>query len=74
DNTGGIIAADGHTTLTSTALNNTRGQIAGNGGLDIHSQQLTNRQGTLQSADALNLDTDGQGLDNQQGRILGDGI
>nr|CAR67544.1 similar to hemagglutinin/hemolysin-related proteins. putativ transmembrane protein [Photorhabdus asymbiotica subsp. asymbiotica ATCC 43949] len=74
DNTGGIIAADGHTTLTSTALNNTRGQIAGNGGLDIHSQRLTNRQGTLQSADALNLDTDGQGLDNQQGRILGDGI
>ncbi|WP_434524875.1 hemagglutinin repeat-containing protein [Photorhabdus asymbiotica] len=73
DNTGGIIAADGHTTLSSTALTNTRGQIAGHGGLDIHSQRFTNRQGTLQSADALNLDTDGQGLDNQQGRILGDG-
>ncbi|WP_434526801.1 hemagglutinin repeat-containing protein [Photorhabdus asymbiotica] len=73
DNTGGIIAADGHTTLSSTALTNTRGQIAGHGGLDIHSQRLTNRQGTLQSADALNLDTDGQLLDNQQGQILGEG-
>uniref|UniRef100_UPI0036D8AD97 two-partner secretion domain-containing protein n=1 Tax=Photorhabdus sp. RM322S TaxID=3342825 RepID=UPI0036D8AD97 len=73
DNTGGIIAADGKTTLTSTVLTNTRGQIAGNGGLDIHSRQLTNHNGTLQSADALNLDTDGQLLDNQQGLILGDG-
>ncbi|WP_083451851.1 hemagglutinin repeat-containing protein [Photorhabdus heterorhabditis] len=73
DNTGGIIAADGNTTLTSTALNNTQGQIAGNGGLDIHSRQLTNRNGTLQSADALTLDTDGQLLDNQQGHILGEG-
>ncbi|WP_236650488.1 hemagglutinin repeat-containing protein [Photorhabdus laumondii] len=73
DNTGGIIAADGKTTLTSTELTNTQGQIAGNGGLDIHSRQLTNRNGTLQSADALTLDTDGQLLDNQQGHILGDG-
>ncbi|MBS9434690.1 adhesin, partial [Photorhabdus hainanensis] len=73
DNTGGIIAADDKTTLTSTALDNTQGQIAGNGGLDIHSRQLTNREGTLQSADALTLDTDGQLLDNQQGHILGDG-
>ncbi|WP_080985040.1 two-partner secretion domain-containing protein [Photorhabdus luminescens] len=73
DNTGGMIAADGKTVLTSTALNNTQGQIAGNGGLDIHSQQLTNRNGTLQSADALNLDTDGQLLDNQQGQIIGEG-
>ncbi|WP_387440544.1 hypothetical protein, partial [Photorhabdus sp. RM105S] len=27
----------------------------------------------LQSADALNLDTDGQLLDNQQGQIIGEG-
>ncbi|WP_387467974.1 hemagglutinin repeat-containing protein, partial [Photorhabdus sp. RM323S] len=73
NNTGGIITADGKTTLTSTALTNTQGQIAGNGGLDIHSRQLTNREGTLQSADALTLDTDGQLLDNQQGRILSEG-
>ncbi|MCC8422920.1 hemagglutinin repeat-containing protein, partial [Photorhabdus thracensis] len=73
DNTGGIIAADGKTTLTSTALTNTQGQIAGNGGLDIHSRQLINREGTLQSADALTLDTDGQLLDNQQGQIMGEG-
>ncbi|KER01677.1 filamentous hemagglutinin N-terminal domain-containing protein, partial [Photorhabdus temperata] len=73
DNTGGMIAADGKTTLTSTALTNTQGQIAGNGGLDIHSRQLTNHNGTLQSADALTLDTDGQLLDNQQGRILSEG-
>ncbi|MCT8345527.1 adhesin, partial [Photorhabdus kleinii] len=73
DNTGGIIAADGKTALTSSVLNNTQGQIAGNGGLDIHSQQLTNRNGTLQSADVLTLDTDGQLLDNQQGQILGEG-
>ncbi|NDL32009.1 filamentous hemagglutinin N-terminal domain-containing protein [Photorhabdus laumondii subsp. laumondii] len=73
DNTGGIIAADGKTTLTSAELTNTQGQIAGNGGLDIHSQQLINREGTLQSADALTLDTDGQLLDNQQGHILGEG-
>ncbi|MCC8422425.1 hemagglutinin repeat-containing protein [Photorhabdus thracensis] len=73
DNTGGIIAADGKTTLTGARLANTQGQIAGNGGLDIHSQQLINREGTLQSADALTLDTDGQLLDNQQGHILGDG-
>ncbi|WP_036835939.1 hypothetical protein, partial [Photorhabdus temperata] len=73
NNTGGIIAADGKTSLTSTKLNNTQGQIAGNGGLDIHSRQLINREGTLQSADALTLDTDGQLLDNQQGRILSEG-
>ncbi|WP_238401456.1 hemagglutinin repeat-containing protein, partial [Photorhabdus laumondii] len=73
DNTGGMIAADGKTVLTSTALNNTQGQIAGNSGLNIHSRQLTNREGTLQSADALTLDTDGQLLDNQQGQIIGEG-
>ncbi|MCK3669954.1 hemagglutinin repeat-containing protein [Photorhabdus noenieputensis] len=73
NNTGGIIAADGKTTLTSAELTNTQGQIAGNGGLDIHSQQLINREGTLQSADALTLDTDGQLLDNQQGQIIGEG-
>ncbi|WP_387696219.1 hypothetical protein, partial [Photorhabdus sp. RM157S] len=43
------------------------------GGLDIHSRQLINREGTLQSADALTLDTDGQLLDNQQGCILSEG-
>ncbi|KAA1170980.1 hypothetical protein F0L16_22175 [Photorhabdus heterorhabditis] len=53
NNTGGVIAAEGKTTLTSTALNNTQGQIAGNSGLDIHSRQLTNREGSLQSADAV---------------------
>uniref|UniRef100_UPI0036DC1BB1 beta strand repeat-containing protein n=1 Tax=Photorhabdus sp. RM322S TaxID=3342825 RepID=UPI0036DC1BB1 len=73
DNTGGIIVADGKTVLISAALNNTQGQIAGNGGLDIHSRQLTNHNGTLQSADALTLDTNGQLLDNQQGRILSEG-
>ncbi|NHB94591.1 hemagglutinin repeat-containing protein, partial [Photorhabdus cinerea] len=73
NNTGGIIAADGKTTLTSTALNNIQGQIAGNGGLAIHSRQLTNHNGTLQSADALTLETDGQLLDNRQGRILSEG-
>ncbi|MBS9435532.1 adhesin, partial [Photorhabdus hainanensis] len=73
DNTGGIIAADGKTTLTSAELTNTQGQIAGNGGLDIHSRQLINREGTLQSADALTLDTNGQLLDNQQGQIIGAG-
>ncbi|WP_214069485.1 hemagglutinin repeat-containing protein, partial [Photorhabdus hainanensis] len=73
DNTSGIIAADGKTTLTGARLTNTQGQIAGNSGLDIHSRQLTNRNGTLQSADALTLDTDGQLLDNQQGHILGEG-
>ncbi|WP_415186283.1 hemagglutinin repeat-containing protein [Photorhabdus akhurstii] len=73
DNTGGIIAADGKTTLTGARLTNTQGQIAGNGGLDIHSRQLINREGTLQSADALTLDTNGQLLDNQQGQIIGAG-
>ncbi|WP_289997890.1 hemagglutinin repeat-containing protein, partial [Photorhabdus laumondii] len=73
DNTSGIIAADGKTTLTGTRLTNTQGQIAGNGGLDIHSQQLINREGTLQSADALTLDTNGQLLDNQQGQVIGEG-
>ncbi|PQQ34016.1 adhesin, partial [Photorhabdus luminescens] len=38
-----------------------------------HSQQLINHEGTLQSADALTLDTNGQLLDNQQGYILGEG-
>ncbi|RAX02149.1 hemagglutinin repeat-containing protein [Photorhabdus sp. S9-53] len=68
----GFIAADGKTNITSTALTNNKGKIVGNSGLDIHSQKLTNHNGTLQSAKTVNIDTNGQLLDNQHGHITGD--
>nr|WP_275670544.1 hemagglutinin repeat-containing protein [Photorhabdus khanii] len=73
DQKAGQLLSGGHLTLRTGDIDNTGGRVAGNGGLDIHSRQLINHEGTLQSADALTLDTDGQLLDNQQGRILSEG-
>ncbi|WP_448511158.1 hemagglutinin repeat-containing protein, partial [Photorhabdus sp. MH8.4] len=72
NNDASFIAADGKTKITSTTLTNKKGLIAGNSGLEIHSQTLTNSNGSLKSAKTVNIDTNGQLLDNQHGRIIGD--
>lgn len=75
-NAGGVVSGgDVHVDSRLQSLDNTGGAIVAAGSLDVQSGRLTNDAGTLQSVDALTVDTHGQALANTHsgttGGILG---
>ncbi|MDW5415713.1 hemagglutinin repeat-containing protein [Iodobacter sp. CM08] len=69
-NIGGAILAQGKMTLDAGVIDNAQGRMLAQQNIQLNSQALSNTQGTIASVDAaLNIDTHGQSLSNQDGKL-----